>query len=169
MSRANVDTITLAVLRSGLINAVAEMKAVVVRTAYSNLWKEAGDLSCGLLTSSGELAVQGIGDIPVHLASMPMSVGACLKRIPPKTLKPADVVSQSDPYQGNNPPPDFIMAKPIFFSGLIVGYSAVRGHYVDVGGGGPGSYSATMPDIYAEGLRIPPVRIYEEGKINRDI
>ena len=169
MSISNLDPITLAVLRSGLINAVAEMKAVVVRTAYSNLWKEAGDLSCGLLTSSGELAVQGIGDIPVHLASMPMSVGACLKRIPPETLKPGDVVYQNDPYQGNTHLPDFIMAKPIFFSGQIVGYSAVRGHYVDVGGGGPGSYSATMPDIYAEGLRIPPVRIYEEGKINRDI
>ena len=70
----------------------------------------------------------------------------------------------NDPYQGNTHLPDFIMAKPIFFSGQIVGYSAVRGHYVDVGGGGPGSYSATMPDIYAEGLRIPPVRIYEEGK-----
>ena len=79
--RAKLDAITLAVLRSGLINAVAEMKAVVVRTAYSNLWKEAGDLSCGLLTNRGELAVQGIGDIPIHLASMPMSLGACLVRI----------------------------------------------------------------------------------------
>ena len=62
-------------------------KGVVVRTAYSNLWKEAGDLSCGLLTSHGELAVQGIGDIPIHLASMPMSLGACLVRIPPFTQR----------------------------------------------------------------------------------
>ena len=169
MSRANVDTITLAVLRAGLINAVAEMKAVVVRTAYSNLWKEAGDLSCGLLTNSGELAVQGIGDIPIHLASMPMSLGACLVRIPPESLKPGDVVYQNDPYQGNNHLPDFIMAKPVFFENRIVAYTAVRGHYVDVGGGGPGSYSATMPDIYAEGLRIPPVRIFKEGALNQDI
>jgi N-methylhydantoinase B len=169
MSKNRLDPITLAVLRSGLINAVAEMKAVVVRTAYSNLWKEAGDLSCGLLTSSGELAVQGKGDIPVHLASMPMSLLACLKRIPPATLKPGDVVYQNDPYQGNNHLPDFVMAKPVFFDGSIVAYAAVRGHYVDVGGGGPGSYSATMPDIYAEGLRIPPVRIYEEGVLNQDI
>jgi len=169
MSRANVDAITLAVLRAGLINAVAEMKAVVVRTAYSNLWKEAGDLSCGLLTSSGELAVQGIGDIPIHLASMPMSLGACLVRIPPESLKPGDVVYQNDPYQGNNHLPDFIMAKPVFFKNRIVAYTAVRGHYVDVGGGGPGSYSATMPDIYAEGLRIPPVRIFKEGVLNQDI
>src|SRR6516165_10377585 len=169
MSRANVDTITLAVLRAGLINAVAEMKAVVVRTAYSNLWKEAGDLSCGLLNGSGELAVQGHGDIPIHLASMPMSLGACLVRIPPEQLKPGDVLYQNDPYQGNNHLPDFIMAKPVFFDDHIVAYTAVRGHYVDVGGGGPGSYSASMPDIYAEGLRIPPVRIFKEGVLNQDI
>ena len=61
------------------------------------------------------------------------------------------------------------MAKPVFFEGRIVAYTAVRGHYVDVGGGGPGSYSATMPDIYAEGLRIPPVRIFKEGVLNQDI
>jgi N-methylhydantoinase B len=169
VGRKKLDPITLAVLRSGLINAVAEMKAVVIRTAYSNLWKEAGDLSCGLLTSSGELAVQGVGDIPIHLASMPMSLGACLKRIPPATLEPGDVVYQNDPYQGNNHLPDFIMGKPVFFDGRIVAYTAVRGHYVDIGGGGPGSYSATMPDIYAEGLRIPPVRIFEKGVINQDI
>jgi N-methylhydantoinase B len=169
MSKTRLDPITFAVLRSGLVNAVAEMKGVVVRTAYSNLWKEAGDLSCGLLTSHGELAVQGIGDIPIHLASMPMSLGACLVRIPPAGLKPGDVLYQNDPYQGNNHLPDFIMAKPVFFDGRIVAYTAVRGHYVDVGGGGPGSYSATMPDIYAEGLRIPPVRIFKEGELNQDI
>ena len=169
MSKTKLDPITFAVLRSGLVNAVAEMKAVVVRTAYSNLWKEAGDLSCGLLTSGGELAVQGLGDIPIHLASMPMSLGGCLVRIPPAELKPGDVLYQNDPYQGNNHLPDFIMAKPVFFDGRIVAYTAVRGHYVDVGGGGPGSYSATMPDIYAEGLRIPPVRIFKEGVLNQDI
>jgi N-methylhydantoinase B len=169
MSKTRLDPITFAVLRSGLVNAVAEMKGVVVRTAYSNLWKEAGDLSCGLLTSHGELAVQGIGDIPIHLASMPMSLGACLVRIPPAGLKPGDVLYQNDPYQGNNHLPDFIMAKPVFFNGRIVAYTAVRGHYVDVGGGGPGSYSAAMPDIYAEGLRIPPVRIFKEGELNQDI
>jgi N-methylhydantoinase B len=169
MSKTKLDPITFAVLRYGLVNAVAEMKAVVVRTAYSNLWKEAGDLSCGLLTSGSELAVQGLGDIPIHLASMPMSLGACLVRIPPAELKPGDVLYQNDPYKGNNHLPDFIMAKPVFFDGRIVAYSAVRGHYVDVGGGGPGSYSATMPDIYAEGLRIPPVRIFKEGVLNQDI
>jgi N-methylhydantoinase B len=166
---ATTDAVTIAVIRAGLLNAVAEMKAVVLRTAYSNLWKEAGDLSCGLLSADADVVVQGMGDIPVHLASMPYSLRGCLARIPREALRPGDVLYQNDPYQGNNHLPDFLMAKPVFFGERIVGFAAVRGHYVDVGGGGPGSYSAAMPDIYAEGLRIPPVRIFEEGVINQDI
>ena len=102
--RANLDAITLAVLRSGLINAVAEMKAVVVRTAYSNLWKEAGDLSCGLLTNRGELAVQGIGDIPIHLASMPMSLGACLDPHPASDAEARRRALSKRPLSGEQPP-----------------------------------------------------------------
>ena len=165
----SLDPITTAVIGAGMTNAVAEMKAVVCRTAYSNLWREAGDLSCGLLSAGGELVVQGTGDIPIHLASMPMSLAGCLKRIPAATLKPGDVLLQNDPYQGNNHLPDFMMAKPIFFAERIVGYAAVRGHFVDVGGGGPGSYSTTMPDIYSEGLRIPPILIFKQGVMNQDI
>ena len=74
MTKSSLDAITTAVINAGMTNAVAEMKAVVCRTAYSNLWREAGDLSCGLLSGGGELIVQGMGDIPIHLASMPMSV-----------------------------------------------------------------------------------------------
>lgn len=169
MNNQPLDPITTAVIGAGMTNAVAEMKSVVCLTAYSNLWREAGDLSCGLLSATGDLVVQGTGDIPIHLASMPMTLEGCLKRIPAATLKPGDVLLQNDPYQGNNHLPDFMMSKPIFFEGRIIGYAAVRGHFVDVGGGGPGSYSTTMPDIYAEGLRIPPVLIYKEGVINQDI
>jgi len=169
MNNQPLDPITTAVIGAGMTNAVAEMKSVVCLTAYSNLWREAGDLSCGLLSATGDLVIQGMGDIPIHLASMPMTLEGCLKRIPAATLKPGDVLLQNDPYQGNNHLPDFMMSKPIFFEGRIIGYAAVRGHFVDVGGGGPGSYSTTMPDIYAEGLRIPPVLIYKEGVINQDI
>jgi len=163
------DPITTAVITAGMTNAVAEMKAVVCRTAYSNLWREAGDLSCGLLSRGGELIIQGVGDIPIHLASMPMSLAGCLARIPAETLRPGDVLLQNDPYQGNNHLPDFMMAKPIFVGDRIIGYAAVRGHFADVGGGGPGSYSTTMPDIYSEGLRIPPVLIFKQGVMNQDI
>lgn len=169
MTRTPLDPITLSVLDAGLRTAVAEMKAVVLRTAYSNLWREAGDLSCGLLTASGEIVAQGVGDIPIHLASMPTSLRGLLDRIPVATLRPGDVLLQNDPYQGNNHLPDFIMAKPIFSDGRVIAFSAVRGHYVDIGGATPGSYYTRAVDTYGEGLCVPPVRLYREGELNSEV
>ncbi|MGW5383225.1 hydantoinase B/oxoprolinase family protein [Nocardia sp. NPDC003963] len=164
-----LDPITLSVLDSGLRTAVAEMKAVVLRTAYSNLWREAGDLSCGLLDPAGEIVVQGVGDIPIHLASMAMSLRGILDRIPAETIRPGDVLLQNDPYQGNNHMPDFFMAKPIFAEHRIIGFAAVRGHYVDIGGPTPGSYYTLARDIHGEGLRIPPVKLYRAGEPSTEI
>lgn len=164
-----LDPITFSVLDAGLRTAVAEMKAVVLRTAYSNLWREAGDLSCALLDSDGEIVVQGIGDIPIHLGSMPMTMRGILDRIDASTLLPGDVVLQNDPYRGNNHMPDFFMAKPIFSDGRLVAFSAVRGHYVDIGGPAPGSYYTLAKDLFGEGLRMPPVKIYREGVVNQDV
>lgn len=166
---ADLDPTTRAVIRSGLIDAVAEMKAVVLRTAYSNLWKEAGDLSCALLATSNELVVQGPADIPNHLGSMPFSLAGCLARIPAEELSPGDVLLQNDPYAGNNHLPDLFMAKPVFVDGTIVCWTAVRGHWVDVGGLAPGSYSNEATDLYGEGIRVPPVKVYREGALNDDV
>ncbi len=164
-----LDPTTSAVIRSGLMDAVAEMKAVVLRTAYSNLWKEAGDLSCALLAASNELVIQGPADIPNHLGSMPFSLAGCLSRIPAEELRPGDVLLQNDPYCGNNHLPDMFMAKPIFVAGRLIGWTAVRGHWVDVGGLAPGSYSNEATDLFGEGIRIPPVKIYRKGEINSDV
>lgn len=164
-----LDPISFAVIDSGLRAAVAEMKAVVLRTAYSNLWREAGDLSCALLDASGQIVVQGIGDIPIHLGSMPMTMQGVLDRIAVEDLRPGDVVLQNDPYRGNNHMPDFFMAKPVFADGRIIAFTAVRGHYVDIGGPAPGSYFTLASDIYGEGLRMPPVKIYREGVVNQDV
>lgn len=165
----SLDPISFSVIDAGLRSAVAEMKAVVLRTAYSNLWREAGDLSCALLDATGQIVVQGIGDIPIHLGSMPMTMQGVLDRIAIDDLLPGDVVLQNDPYRGNNHMPDFFMAKPVFADGRVIAFTAVRGHYVDIGGPAPGSYFTLASDIYGEGLRMPPVKIYREGIINQDV
>lgn len=165
----STDLVTRAVIAAGLSATVAEMKAVVLRTAYSNLWREAGDLSCGILTASGEIVAQGIGDIPIHLASMPTSLAGCLRHYPKDSLNPGDILFQNDPYQGNNHLPDFIMANPVFVNGKVIAFTAVRGHYVDIGGPTPGSYYTRATDIYGEGLRIPPVLLYRGGTIDADV
>src|SRR6266540_1053348 len=106
-----MDPITFEVIRSTLLLAVQEMKQVAMRTAYSPLWKEAGDMSCGILTAGGELVAQGPADIPVHLGSMPFSMQGILDALDPTTFEDGDVILHNDPYQGNNHLPDTIMAK----------------------------------------------------------
>ena len=166
---AALDPISFSVIDAGLRAAVAEMKAVVLRTAYSNLWREAGDLSCALLDPDGEVVVQGIGDIPIHLGSMPMTMRGILDRIPLEELRPGDALLQNDPYRGNNHMPDFFLAKPVFDGERLIAFTAVRGHYVDIGGPAPGSYYTLAKDLYGEGLRMPPVKLYREGEVNRDV
>ena len=159
-----VDAITLEVLRGGLIFAAREMKLVTVRTAYSPLWKAAGDVSCGILTPAADLVAQGPSDIPVHLGSMPTSMAGILKVVEVSELQDGDVILHNDPFLGNNHLPDTIMAKPVFVDGSVVAFTAVRGHYIDIGGLRPGSYTPLAHDIYGEGLRIPPVKIYQRGE-----
>ncbi|GAA1733780.1 hydantoinase B/oxoprolinase family protein [Aeromicrobium alkaliterrae] len=166
---AQLDPITFSVVDSGLRAAVAEMKAVVLRTAYSNLWREAGDLSCALLDAEGQIVVQGVGDIPIHLGSMPLTMRGVLDRYPVESMEPGDVLLQNDPYRGNNHLPDYFMAKPVFADGRVVAFTAVRGHYVDIGGPTPGSYYTLARDVYGEGLRMPPVKLFRRGVVDQDI
>lgn len=163
------DAITLEVVHNALLMAVLEMKGTVLRTAYSPLWKESGDMSCAVLTAAGEMVAQAQGDIPMHFATMPMSLQACLAHVPVEELEPGDVLWQNDPYQGNNHLPDILMAAPVFAGRICLGFAAVRGHYVDIGGSGPGSANPFMRDLHGEGLRIPPMRLYRRGEVNPDI
>jgi N-methylhydantoinase B len=169
MTETTIDPITLEVIRNGLLTAADEMKSVVLRTAYSQLWKEAGDLSCALLSVSGEVVAQGSADIPIHLPTMPYSFAGMIAAIPIEQMKPGDVYLHNDPFRGNNHLPDFFMLKPVFVADVLIGFSTVRGHFIDVGGNGPGSYSSTAPDIQAEGFRIPPMRIWREGIRNDEL
>jgi N-methylhydantoinase B len=164
-----LDPITFEVIRSTLLLAVQEMKQVAMRTAYSPLWKEAGDMSCGILTATGELVAQGPADIPVHLGSMPLSMQGILDALDPATFEDGDVILHNDPYQGNNHLPDTIMAKPVIVDGEVLAYTAVRGHYIDIGGFRPGSYSPLARDLFGEGLRIPPVKLYRRGDPDPDL
>ena len=164
-----LDPITFEVIRSGLVLATEEMNQLCVRTAISPLWKAAGDISCGILSPDGQLVAQGPDDIPIHLGSMPMSLAGILSALDAGTFRDGDAFLHNDPYQGNNHLPDTIMAKPVFHDGQIVAYSAVRGHYIDIGGLRPGSYSTLARDTYGEGLRIPPVRLYKQGREDSDL
>ena len=163
MSAPHIDPITLEVIRNALLTVTSEMKNVVVRTAVSPLWKDAGDVSCAILTRQAELVAQGRGDIPVHLATMPFSLKGILDRFPLNSLEEGDVLIQNDPYHGGNTHlPDVLMTIPVFADGAVIAFSAVRGHWTD-------PYSATAREIFDEGLIIPPVKLHRRGRRNDDL
>lgn len=166
---SGLDPVTFEVLRHAFVATAAEMKLITTRSAYSVAWREAGDLSCAVLTPSAEVVAQGPDDVPIHLGCMPFSLAGVLRKIPLSSLKPGDIVFNNDPEWGNNHLPDCVMAKPIFVDDEIIAFAAVRGHWIDIGGRGPGSYTTLTREIYEEGIRIPPVKIFQEGVLDQEL
>ena len=159
-----IDPITLEVITEGLISVVREMRATVFRTARSVAIHEARDFSCGLFDPAGQVVAQS-EDIGSHVVPLPWSVEEALKDIG-DTLVVGDVLLMNDPYRQGTHLNDVTIVYPIFRDGRLVFLPAVREHWADVGGAVPGSMSGTATEIYQEGIRIPPVKIVEAGRLN---
>src|SRR5947199_3358338 len=99
---------------------------------------------------------------------MPYAVQAVLKEFE-DDLSEGDDIILNDPYRGGTHLPDITMISPIFFKEKLVGFAANRAHHSDVGGVAPGSMSALSRDVNQEGIRIPPVKLWTEGKPNRQL
>ncbi|WP_320178910.1 hydantoinase B/oxoprolinase family protein [Roseovarius pacificus] len=161
------DPITFQVIRGALYGICGEMKTVMTRGAFSPLLSLSADFSCALLDHDGNVVAQG-QDIPVHLGAMPFSAKGILESFPAETWKPGDAVLSNDPYSGGSHLPDMTMLSGIFESGQLIGFSASRVHWPDIGGASAGSSSVT-DEIIKEGLRIPPVKIIKGGQLDPDV
>ncbi|MFB6107679.1 MAG: hydantoinase B/oxoprolinase family protein [Haloplanus sp.] len=184
---SGVDPVTLEVLRNACVAVAEEMNATLVRTSYSPNIKDRRDCSCALFDvvdagddASGADADDGSagGDpdarpraemvsqaenIPVHLGAMPYSVAAAVDAFPPSRLAEGDAILLNDPFHGGAHLPDLTLVTPVFVEGDLVAVAANRAHHADVGGARAGSVAADSTDIYQEGLRIPPVKLYDGG------
>lgn len=161
------DPVTFEVVRSALYAICAEMKSVIMRTSFSPLLSLSADLSCALLDAKGRVVGQG-NDIPVHLGAVPFTIGAALEVFPLETWREGDAVILNDPYLGGTHLPDMSLISPVFCDGDLMGFSLSRVHWPDVGGLAPGSSSVTN-EILKEGLRIPPLKIVENGRPRQDL
>jgi N-methylhydantoinase B len=161
-----VDAITLAVLSYALNGVAEEMSAALVRTAFSPNIKERRDCSSAVFDEKGLLVAQA-ENIPVHLGAMPFSVSAALSAV--KDWDPEDVVVLNDPYHGGAHLPDITFVAPVFWDEEIIGFVACRAHHADVGGMTPGSLPPEAKEIYQEGLRIPPVKLWRQGRLDQDL
>ncbi|ABA90339.1 hydantoin utilization protein HyuB [Syntrophotalea carbinolica DSM 2380] len=161
----NIDPIRLEVLKNRFASLTEEMGAVLQRTAFSPNIKERRDFSCALFDSDGEMLAQA-AHIPVHLGSMPLSVAAAIRRI---NMAPGDMVMLNDPYCGGTHLPDITLVMPVFCGGAKPAfYLANRAHHADVGGISAGSLPLST-EVFQEGLRIPPVRIVRQGRLQEEV
>jgi len=168
------DPIELEIFKNIYHSIAEEMGAALRRTAFSPNIKERRDYSCAVFDSDGQVIAMG-DHMPVHLGSMPMSVRAAINQL---DLEPGDMAMLNDPFRGGTHLPDITLVAPVYVlqrrSGLPRKsrppdfYVASRAHHSDVGGTYPGSMGLCR-EIYQEGLRIPPVKIMRNGKMQPDM
>jgi len=158
------DPITEELFRNSLAALGDEMVLTIYRTAYSGVLKNIMDYSAALCDARGRLAAQGLS-LPGHLCSIPVALQAALRHFG-DDIAEGDILINNDPYDGGMHLPDIFIFRPLFAEGRIIAYAATICHHTDVGGRVPGSNASDSTEIYAEGLRIPPLKLYERGKPN---
>jgi N-methylhydantoinase B len=160
-----IDSVTLEVTRNAAAAVCEEMNANLIRTGYSPNIKERRDCSCALFDADAEMIAQA-ENMPVHLGSMPFSVEAAVDRFSRESLHPGDAILLNDPFYGGAHLPDLTLVTPVYHEGELIAFTANRAHHADVGGSHAGSVSADSTEIYQEGLRIPPVKLFQQGDPN---
>ena len=168
-----IDPITLSVIASGLQQVCDEMDLTFSRAAFSPVIAEANDRSDGIYAAEdGALIAQGAGGLPVFVGTMQFSTRTLIERIasgetaPPD---PEDIYIVNDPYLGGTHLMDVRFAKPVYRGGEIFCWLSNTGHWPDIGGSVPGGFSASATAVEQEGLRLPPVKLFKRGVMDREI
>ena len=165
--RAKIDPVRLELVKNAIGSVVDEMVLTVVRIAYSSILKDTMDVSSAFCDRQGRLIAQGLS-IPLHLGSIPDAMDAVLAEYG-ASLVDGDIVILNDPYLGGMHLPDVFMFQPVFVGPRLLGYGVMVAHHNDMGGRVPGSSAADSTEIYQEGLQIPPLKLYEAGKLNHTL
>jgi N-methylhydantoinase B len=158
-----IDPITIATIGSALVATTGEMSESLRRSSYSPIIREMLDYSCGVFTAQGEMAAQS-ETIPALLGAMAFALQALLEDHPPETLAPGDIFIANDPYRGGTHTPDIHLFAPVFHGERLVAWTGTLAHHVDIGGTNPGTEGYANRSIFEEGLRFPPLRLYEAGR-----
>jgi N-methylhydantoinase B len=163
-----LDKLRLDILASALTALTEEIEITLLRSAYSQVVKEAQDASCAIFTAQGRIVAQPVV-IPGHLGSMKYMLAACLDEFPGDTLAPGDVLITNDPYRGGSHLPDIALYRPVFADGRLIAFAGCIIHYTDVGGMVPGSNPQRATELYQEGLVLPPMKLYDAGRPNETL
>ena len=162
------DPITIAVLNARFTAIVEEMGEALLRTAYSQILNASRDFSIALCDDHARLVAQA-DHLPVHVGAMPYAVEAVAAQFG-TAAKPGDIYLINDPWHGGSHLPDLTIVLPVFDEpGVLRFWTVVRSHMSDIGGATHGAYNASATDIWQEGIRIPPIRLGENGVVREDL
>src|SRR5258708_558245 len=161
-----IDPITRSVVQHRLSSIVKEMGEAMLRTSYSQILNSSRDFSLAICDTGGRLIAQA-DHLPVHVGALPWATLAVEERF--KDVAPGDVILLNDPYHGGSHLPDPTAFVPVFDGAKRLLWTVVRAHQSDIGGATHGAYNPGATEIFQEGLRVPPIKLYEAGRPREDL
>jgi N-methylhydantoinase B len=164
MAKARRDAIAFELFKNAIASLGDEMALTIYRTSYSGVLKDIMDYSTAFCDAQGRLVAQGL-TLPGHLCSLPVALKATIAHFA-GDIHPGDVLIMNDPFAGGMHLPDIFIFKPVFAGRRCIAYASTICHHTDVGGRVAGSNASDSTEIYQEGLRIPPLKLYDRGKRN---
>src|SRR5699024_2905027 len=165
-----ISPFTLEVIKDSLLSIGDEMFIALAITSMSPMFYEALDYACGLTDAKGNLISQGNG-VTSFIGMLSPLVQHVIKQYDDgNDLNEGDVVIINDPYVGGGSHlSDVGLVMPIFYEGEVVAFSVNKGHWTEVGGKDPGSFTNDSTEIFQEGLQLPGVKLFEAGKMNQAV
>lgn len=162
-----LDPITLQVVGGALHSIAEQMGNVLYRMSYSSIIRESQDLGAGLFDTEFNTLCES-DSTPMHIGSLPGYLRGISETLPNSAWKPGDCVIHNHPYKGASHSPDIAIVMPVFHEGELVGFSANTAHHVDIGAATPGLI-IDVPDMFAEGMLLDGVKLYNEGVRNESM
>lgn len=164
----SIDPVTLALVQNRLDHISRQMGFVMTRTARSPIFNQSHDFSCFIADAAGTLISQADG-IPIHTGGGGFTVRALIRAFEGR-IRDGDVFLSNDPYvAGGNHLPDWVISRPVFVEGELAAWACNRAHQSDIGGGAAGTYNPEATEIFHEGIRLPPLRLIEQGETRDDL
>ena len=164
---SSVDPITLSVVRGVLETTQREMTMTLEKSGHSSVFNLARDYSTSIFDSTPDMIMQG-QDIPIHLGSL-MPAMKAVQAFFEGDIHEGDLILHNDPAYMGSHIIDMCMYMPIFYKGEHVFWTVCKGHLTDIGGPVPAGYNPDAKEIYAEGLRVPPIKLWDKGVPRNDI
>jgi N-methylhydantoinase B len=166
-----VDPVTVSVVQHRLLAIVEEMGEAMLRTAYSQILNSSRDFSTAICDLDGRLIAQA-EHVPIHVGALPFAAKA-VSEFFRGDIHEGDVFLLNDPYHGGNHLPDLTAFVPIFEGPEGAEqprfWAINRAHQSDIGGATHGAYNAAATEIWQEGIRITPLKLYDRGELRRDL